>query len=398
MRPAADAPALPMPYGRRVDPFESLARVPRRPSPSDLALVALLLAWALLDALLGAGPGTRWERALFAVATTLPLVARRRAPLPVALGLAAATAAWASAADVGEAGTMPFPAMLLALFSVALYEPRLERALGGGLAIEAALFYALETPYNDGTLDASNAAIFAFFTGGAWASGRLIRRRAGQAERAYADTELLARTAVAEERARIARELHDVVAHSISIVAVQAGAAEALLERDPARARDHLASVRRTAREAMAEMRRVLDVLREEEAPHAPLPGLSRLADLVAEARAAGLDVDVGEEGDRPELPAGLDLVVYRVVQEALTNARKHGGGAPATLRLRYGRRTLDVEVRNDCAAAPREGRGGHGLIGMRERVTLFGGRLEAGREDGGFRVRAVLPLEEAPA
>jgi signal transduction histidine kinase len=362
-------------------------------------LVAVLFLWALLDALLGEGPGTRWQRVLFAAATTLPLIARRRAPLVVALGLAVATAAWAAAADVGEAGTMPFPAMLVALFSVALYEPRLERAVLGGIAIEAALFYALESPYNDAGLDASNAAIFAFFTFGAWGAGRLIQHRAGQAQRAYADTELLARTAVAEERARIARELHDVVAHSISIVAVQAGAAEELLERDPARARIHLASVRRTAREAMAEMRRVLDVLREEEAPHAPLPGLSRLDDLVAEARAGGLEVEVDEQGDRPELPAGLDLVVYRVIQEALTNARKHGGGAPALVRLRYGRRTLEVEVSNACAVTPaRAGGGGHGLVGMSERVTLFGGRLEAARENGGFRVHAVLPVEEAPA
>jgi signal transduction histidine kinase len=260
------------------------------------------------------------------------------------------------------------------------------------------MFYALETKYNGGSgPSASNVAIFVFFILGAWGAGRLILNRAEQAQLAYADTEQLARAAVADERARIARELHDVVAHSISIVAVQAGAAEELLDRDTERARAHLQAVRSTAREAMTEMRRVLDVLREDDAPHAPLPGLSRLDDLVTEARAAGVEVDVVEEGERPQLSAGLDLVVFRVVQEALTNVRKHAGGARASVRLRYARRALEIDVRDEgegVASAQRSG--GHGLIGMRERVTLFGGTLEAGSADGGgFRVHAVLPLEE---
>jgi signal transduction histidine kinase len=359
----------------------------------------VLLVWALLDALLVHGPGTGWERALFAVVTTVPIAFRRRAPLAVAVVLAAATVAVAATATVAESGTMPFPSLLVMLFSVALYERRLIPALTGGLVLVGAMFYALESHYNGG-LGASNAAIFVFFTAGAWGAGRLILHRAQQAELAYSDTELLARTAVAEERARIARELHDVVAHSISIVAVQAGAAEELLDRDPERARTHLQAVRTTAREAMTEMRRVLDVLREDDAPHAPLPGLSRLDDLVTEARAAGVEVDVVEEGERPDLPAGLDLVVFRIVQEALTNVRKHAGGARASVRLSYARRALEIDVRDDGDAASSTSRsGGQGLIGMRERVKLFGGTLETGSADGGgFRVHAVLPLEEAPA
>jgi signal transduction histidine kinase len=382
-----------------MDALTRLASVPRRPPRSDLLLVGVLLVWSVLDGLLGDGPGTRWERVAFAVVTTVPLVVRRRAPLAVAVILAAAMAGWAAAATVSESGTNPFPSLLVALFSIALYEPRIVPAVVGGLALVGSMFYALESAYNGG-LGASNAAIFVFFTVGAWAAGRLIFHRAAEAQLAYADTELLARAAVAEERARIARELHDVVAHSISIVAVQAGAAEALLDRDPERARTHLQSVRRTAREAMVEMRRVLDVLREDDAPHAPLPGLSRLDDLVTEARAAGVEVDVVEEGERPRLSAGLDLVAFRIVQEALTNVRKHAGGARASVRLSYARRGLEIDVRDDGDGSPAGPRaGGHGLIGMRERVAIFGGTLETGREDeGGFRVHAVLPLEEAPA
>jgi signal transduction histidine kinase len=382
-----------------MDAFTRVALVPRRPPRSDFVLAAVLLIWALLDALFGQGPGTRWERALFAVVTTVPILFRRRAPVAVAFLIAGATAAWASAATAAEHGTMPFPSLLVMLFSVALYERRLAWAVTGGLVLVGSMFYGLESPYGSG-LSASNAAIFVFLTVGAWGAGRLILNRAQQAELAYADTELLARTAVAEERARIARELHDVVAHSISIVAVQAGAAEELLDRDPERARLHLHAVRSTAREAMTEMRRVLDVLREDDTPHAPLPGLSRLDDLVTEARAAGVEVDIVEVGERPQLPAALDLVVFRIVQEALTNVRKHARGARASVRLSYARRALEIDVRDDgdrVSSKPRSG--GHGLIGMRERVSLFGGTLETGRaEGGGFRVHAVLPLEEAPA
>ena len=178
-----------------------LAVVPRRPPRSDFVLVAVLLIWALLDALLVPGPGTRWERALVAVVTTVPILFRRRAPFAVALIIAGATVVWASAATVAERGTMPFPSLLVMLFSVALYERRLTRAVMGGLVLVGSMFYALESHYNGG-LGASNAAIFVFFTVGAWGAGRLILNRAVQAELAYADTELLARTACRWMRAR----------------------------------------------------------------------------------------------------------------------------------------------------------------------------------------------------
>jgi len=201
---------------------------------------------------------------------------------------------------------------------------------------------------------------------------------------------------VAAERARIARELHDVVAHSVSIIAVQAGAAESLVERDPARAREHLGAVRRTAREALTEMRRLLDVLREDEPAYAPQPTLATLAALVEETRRAGVPVELVREGSDDPLPPGVDLAAYRIVQEALTNVRRHAGSAPTRVRIRHAAGAVEVEVVNGPATSPGEGPGGgRGLLGMRERVRLYGGSLDAGPEDGGFAVRARLPVEE---
>ena len=391
--------ASPLAYRGRVDAIANIARIPRRPPRADVIAAAALCAWAILDAIFSEGPGSVAARIVFAVVVTMPLLVRRRAPLAVCAVIAVATAVWALAADRAETGTMPFPSILFALFSVALYARRPWMTVVGPLLLVGAFVVTLTTPYFEGSIGVSDAAVFAFFSLGAWTAGYLIRRHAARAQRAYAESDELAREAVREERARIARELHDVVAHSVSIVAVQAGAAEELLERDPERARQHLAAVRRTAREAMSEMRRALDVLREDEAPHAPQPGLVRLDDLIDEMRSAGVPVELVEDGERPSLSPGLDLVVYRVIQESLTNVRKHAGHVPTQVRLRYGRNELELDVVNEGGAAvasPNGARGGHGLIGMRERVVLFGGRFDAGARDaGGFHVHARLPIEE---
>jgi signal transduction histidine kinase len=163
-----------------------------------------------------------------------------------------------------------------------------------------------------------------------------------------------------------------------------------------------MASVRRTAREAMSEMRRLLDVLRTDGPGYAPQAGLARLPDLLDETRAAGVPVELIEQGDRPRLTPGLDLVAFRVVQESLTNVRKHAPGAPTRVQFRYGRNTLELEVVNDAAPTPANtngGRAGHGLVGMRERVRLFDGSFDAEPvANGGFRVHAALPLSEEPA
>jgi signal transduction histidine kinase len=385
-----------------MDPFAKLATVPRRPPPADLLAAGALLVWALLEALLNSGPGPLVGRIAFAILITAPLAFRRQAPGVVAGVIAVAIVAWALHATTHETGIMPFPSVLLAGFSVACYARRASVAVAGGLALFAAMLTALEaTYYSEGPASPKNVAVLSLFLGGAWAAGWLVRQRAAQARRAVAESGELARAAVSEERTRIARELHDVVAHSVSIIAVQAGAAEELLEREPTRARAHLASVRRTAREAMSEMRRVLEVLRTDEPRYAPQPGLARLPELLEDVRAAHVPVEFVEQGERPHLAPGLDLVAFRVIQESLTNVRKHATGASARVLLRYAPKSLELEVSNTAAPpgadpAPGLNGAGHGLIGMRERVLLFGGSFEAApSSDGSFRVRATLPLEE---
>jgi signal transduction histidine kinase len=384
-----------------VDPIAHLARVPRRPTRSDVLLAGGLAAWALADAFFSRGPGSTPARVGFALLISLPLIVRRRAALEVTVLLALSTLVWALTANRPESGTMPFPSLLVATFSVALYARRTPLALAAGGLLMACMAAALASGFNDSRLTVSDAIILTFFVCGAWTSGWLIRRRAVQAERALVGSQELAEAAVAEERARIARELHDIVAHSVSIVAVQAGAAEELLDEDPESARRHLAVVRRTAREAMTEMRRALEVLREDDAPHAPQPGLARLEDLVDDVRLAGLPVELVEDGARPELPPGVDLVAFRIVQEALTNVRKHAGAVPTRVEVRYRGDAVEIEVVNAAGGRGADGNGaaGHGLIGMRERARLFGGRLETGpRPDGGFRVFARLPVGARPA
>jgi signal transduction histidine kinase len=386
-----------------VDPVVELARVPRRPSRADLLIAAALLVWALLEAILSRGPGPVAGRIAFAVAITTPLAFRRQAPGAVVAVLVVATLAWTLPAGVHETGTYPFPSFLLASFSVACYARRPGVAIAGLVALLATMLIVLESAfYIESEVSAGSIAILTLFLGGTWTAGWLVRRRAAQVRRALAESGELARSAVGEERTRIARELHDVVAHSVSIIAVQAGAAEALIDSDPGQAREHMAAVRRTAREAMSEMRRLLDVLRTDESRYAPQPGLGRLADLLEEVRGAGVAVELVEEGERPRLPPGLDLVAFRVLQESLTNVRKHASAAPTQVRLRYGSGALELDVVNGPPAAAHaasnggERGSGHGLIGMRERVHLFGGSFDARpSQDGGFRVHAVLPLEE---
>jgi signal transduction histidine kinase len=231
-----------------------------------------------------------------------------------------------------------------------------------------------------------------------WAGGRLIRRRAMQLEAARAASGELAREAVAEERARIARELHDVVAHSVSIVSVQAGAAEQLLTKDPDAARGHMRAVQRAAQDALGEMRRLTNVLREDEASYAPQPGLARLGELVEAARGAGLPVELREQGERGELAPGVDLAAFRIAQEALTNVRKHAGRVATTISVRYGPETVDLDVENAPGSTGNGSGAGHGLPGMRERARLYGGTLDAGPDGrGGFVVHARLPREARP-
>lgn len=229
-------------------------------------------------------------------------------------------------------------------------------------------------------------------------SGELTRRlRAEQAERA--------RRAVAEERGRIARELHDVVAHHMSVISVQAGLARFVFESDPGKARDALGTIADTSGEALEELRRMLQVLREQDpeaAERAPMPTLERLAELVERVRSGGLSVAYTVEGEPRPLPPGVELCAYRVVQEALTNVLKHAGHAHARVLLRYDPHELTVSVLDDGEGVNpdrvRTG-AGHGLIGMRERAKLYGGTIGVGpRSEGGFAVELTLPTSAALA
>lgn len=240
--------------------------------------------------------------------------------------------------------------------------------------------------------------------------GMLIARRAvrerqlraealaARAEALERQQELLANKAVAEERARIARELHDLVAHNVSLMVVLAGAERHALGEDQAATREALGSIEQAGRQALAEARRLLGILRRKDDREElePQPSIDHVVALVEQVKRAGLPVELRLEGKRERLPAGVDLCAYRIVQEGLTNTLKHAGPARAQVVLRFGARTLEVEVRDDGTggSATNNDGAGHGLIGMRERVALYGGRVSAGPGNGGgYEIRAHLPL-----
>jgi signal transduction histidine kinase len=243
------------------------------------------------------------------------------------------------------------------------------------------------------------------FLTAAWILGDNLRTRRAylheleeKAERLEREREENERRAAADEQARIARELHDVIAHNVSVMVVQAAGGREVFETHPDRAREALASIEATGREALTELRRLLGVARAHEdgsTSLAPQPGLERLGTLVEQVRAAGLTVDVQVEGEQRDLPTGVDLSAYRVIQEALTNTLRHAFAQRAWIVVHYGERELIVEVLDDGAGPPRAGgQDGRGLVGMQERVGLFGGEVRTGaRPEGGFRVWARFPL-----
>jgi signal transduction histidine kinase len=344
---------------------------------------------------------------LLGVLCAVPIAWRRRTPLPalVVVGVAAVTY---EALGFPESATTL--GVLILLYSVAAHCDRRESVTGAAFVAAGTLVVFLTARWgvNPGNIF-SNTVIF----GTAWILGDNLRNRraylAGLEDRAARlerDQVEQARRAVSDERARIARELHDVVAHNVSVMVVQAGAARRMIERDPERAREALTSVEGTGRQALDEMRNLLGVLRtDDEATElrAPQPSVSHLDSLVAHVREAGLPVELVVEGEPRPLMSGVETSVYRIVQEALTNSLKHAGPAHAQVMLRYGNDELRLEVVDDgrglAADAPASNGGGHGLVGMRERVALFGGELRAGpRTGGGYVVSARLPLEPVRA
>jgi signal transduction histidine kinase len=265
--------------------------------------------------------------------------------------------------------------------------------------------------WSEGQLDTWLLFIFAFTTG-IWLAGDTLRartveareheQRAGEMERQRAAA---LREAAAEERARIARELHDVIAHNLSVVVIQAGAAQRVLDEQPEVAREAMRQVETSGRVAMTEMRRLLGVLRrgDDEPLTVPQPGVASLATLLEDVRAAGLTVTLRTTGDDRPLPPGVDVSVYRIVQEALTNTLRHAQATRATVDIRYLPASVEIEIVDDGHGATdarwdTDG-GGYGLVGMRERAGLFDGAFDAGpRTSGGFAVRVTLPTEPAAA
>jgi signal transduction histidine kinase len=358
----------------------------RDPQTVDLVLAIVLIALAQFDTWFGVAPGQKAIVAVCAVVIPATVAWRTRSPL-VAIAVAmTAVVVQSLAASPPQALWAIVVVMLLSYSGGA--ELHRESALAA-LAIALTGMVINESQASDES--PAGYVFVALITVLPWAAGRAVHARQHGAEET-------ARAAVAAERSRIARELHDMVAHAVSIMVVKAEAADAVLERRPDQAHEQLAAVMRTGREALAEMTRLLGMLRGNGEPLelAPQPGVARLGDLISEVEAAGLPVDFATEGPARPLPPGVDLAAYRVVQEALTNTRKHGGdGAKARVRLVYGERTLAIDVRDDGRGGGNGHGGGHGLVGMRERVGLYGGTLELGPSTGGgFAVRAELPLE----
>jgi signal transduction histidine kinase len=371
------------------------------------ALIALALATTIeLQFLLGDQPGREADAVnlIGGLLLTIPLAWRRRAPLAM-IAILVATGVANEALDGS-------------LFSFPADGSRSEIPPFASLATTAIAFYSLGAHADDGdgriglvlgwaglwaTVLVSGQVDFgSFFFSGAlavtpWLIGRNIRARNLRLAAAEREQAQRTRLAVGDERARIARELHDVVAHSVGIIVIQAEGARRVFDRDPERAREALDSIEQTARTALADMRSSLGVLRDQGGSpmREPQPGLAELDGLLERAREGGLEVELAVEGQPRALPRGVDLSAYRIVQEALTNTIKHAGPVHSRITLRYGERDLEVEVSDDGPGASVNGAlSGHGLVGMRERAASHGGHVEAGSgPEGGFVVRASLPF-----
>lgn len=368
----------------------------------DVVLASALLAVKLAAQATAVQPGGGLVTFLLAPLWTVPIAWRSRRPLGVALVVAAADVV--EVALVGSHDSIVFlAAFLLIPYSLAAHESTAWRMAAGLAALVAAggASQAAQpspgSPRDWATTIAGDLALIVvpFLVGLALRQQRLradaLEQLAVQLER---EREERARAAVAEERTRIARELHDEVAHAMSVIAVQADAAEGALAHDPSLVERPLLAIRQTAREALVDMRRVLGALRgDEHAGLAPDPGLARLGNLLEQARAGGLDVVVSVHGEPAPLPPALDLTAYRVLQEGLTNARKHAAACRVEVVLRYGRDAVGVEVVDDGDGSGPGGGGGHGLAGIRERVALLGGEFVAGPRARGFALRVTLPL-----
>ncbi|MFI9115400.1 sensor histidine kinase [Streptomyces venezuelae] len=327
-----------------------------------------------------------------------PLLFRHRRPVPVVFCVAAVTLGYLAA---GYPYGPVFGLVGLACFAAVVHGHRTAAAWALGLLWAGHLLlshwlYRWLPPAGDGPAPWGQELPAAAFAVAVLAASETVRVRREQRAQLRADRAAAERRRADEERLRIARELHDVLAHSISVINVQAGAGLALLDSDPEQARTALKTIKAASKEALGEVRQVLDTLRTPgDAPRAPAPGLDRLPELVEQAAATGLAVTVATTGPRTGLPPGADLAAFRIVQEALTNVVRHSGSRTAAVRIAYGSGRLELTVDDEGPATGTEAGGsGNGLAGMRERAAALGGGIEAGaRPDGGFRVHASLPL-----
>jgi signal transduction histidine kinase len=364
---------------------------------SDEALAAALTALALFEIFHVDEPeSARLTNA--AVVLILGAAAARRARAPLLL-LGLMLIISITSAALPQLGGRSTEAVtffiLLAVYSAAAHTSGRGALLAGAMTLGLYI-----TDLTLGSVTPEVVVFLALLLGLPWVAGRAMRGWR-LSEQSLEQEKSRTAAAIAEERARIARELHDVVAHSISVMVLQARGGRRIFQSDPADARQAFAIIERTGHQALEEMRRLLGMLRQsdEKLPLAPQPSLGDLGSLVEQVRAAGLPVQLAVEGEARELPAGVDLSAYRIVQEALTNALLHAGPASARVLVRYRRDDLELEITDDGPGTGDGSAPGYGLIGMRERVSVYGGELNAGRRpEGGYALLVRLPLGSVSA
>jgi len=404
VRPAVDDSPDPLTYRGAVSHQPPVAG--KRPSPFDVLLALAVVAVEIVGTVILVDRGVEGRAPdaigyLLLIGHGAPLAIRRRYPVAVLLWVALTAFAYAALDYPGPLYTV---SLVLALWSAVAAGERIT-----AIAVTAALLIAqplVGRAFGVGHLvDLEGMVWFTGWLVSGFVLGEVSRGRRetlaqleGRALEAERTREEEARRRAGEERLRIARELHDVLAHHISVINVQAGVAVHLLDKQPDQARTALVAINQASKAAMRELRATLGVLRQADdaEPRHPNPGLAELDDLVANAAAAGLDVAVDVSGEPRQLGANADLAAYRIVQEALTNVVRHAGSVTARVSIRYSPRDVEIEIEDQGRGVPAGASvvAGNGLIGMRERATAAGGRLVAGpRADGGFRVSARLPL-----
>jgi signal transduction histidine kinase len=365
-----------------------------------VAAIGVSLAVAVADQHVKKGPqGPLWFDVVASIAYLVPFFFRRRFPFgsPLAVGVLIAAISFVDYGLINDE-FVAFLSGMVAAFMFGMLKDRSQAVAGAAALVGVIVIVAHNQGDHPGDfllplIIFAVAWIVGFGLGQKFHEADEAKERAARLER---EREEQARLAVAEERARIARELHDIVGHSVSVMTVQAAGVRSLLRPEQEREREALEIIEQTGREALAEMRRLVGVLRRpEEAPAlAPQPSLEHVDKLVSQAREAGLPVELRVEGDPVQLPAGVDLTAYRLVQEGLTNAIKHARAEHAEVVVRYSNGTVELTVSDDGAGDGAGEKGGNGLVGMRERVSVYGGELDAGpRPEGGFRLHATLPV-----